>query len=116
MKKALLIVVIMLIPAMTLAENPDSRPSISFAIGGDMVSGKSSIRGFNQEHDGQNFGFSGRMSLPVSSDVTLLFGLQFRTGETEWEENIFFREQTTDYTGFGFKFRVKFYIGDSINK
>lgn len=116
MKKALLIIVVVLIPAMTLAENPDSRPSISFALGGDLASGKSSIQGLNQDADGKHFAFSGGLTLPVSTDVTLSFGLGFATGVTEWEENIFFYKQTSDYNRFGFSFEVKFYIGESINK
>lgn len=119
MKKVLpaaVIMVILLIPAMTLAENPDSRPSISFAIGGDLASGKSSRLGFNQPHDGKHFYFAGSMQLPVSEDVTLKFGLGFATGVTEWERTTFFYDQTTDYNRFGFDFGLTFYIGDSINE
>jgi len=97
-------------------ENPDSRPSISFAIAGKMASGKTSVQGFNQDHDGQDFGFSSNVSLPVSLDVTLRFGFGFSTGETEWKQNNFFYEQTSDYNQFGFSFGVTFYIGQTINK
>ena len=119
MKKALLttvIMVVMLIPAMTMAENPDSRPSISFAIGGDLSSGRTSYRGFNQPHDGKHFNFSGSMQLPVSEDVTLKFGLGIATGVTDWERTNRFYDQNTDYTQFRLNFRVTFYIGDSINE
>ena len=119
MKTALLttaIMVVMLTPAMTLAENPDSRPSISFAIGGDLASGRTSYRGFNQPLDGKHFNFAGSMMLPVSEDVTLKFGLGFTAGVTEWERTARFYDQNTDYTQFGFKFEVKFYIGESINE
>jgi len=115
MEKALLIMVVMLIPAMTFAENPDSRPSISFAIGGDLASGRTSYRGFNQPLDGKDFYLAGSMQLPVSEDVTLKFGLNFATAVTEWERTQRFYDQNTDYTQFGFRFEVKFYIGESIN-
>jgi len=116
MKKALAIIVVMLIPTMTMAENPDSRPSINFAIGGDLASGRTSYRGFNQPLDGKDFYFSGGLSLPVSTDVTLKFKLGFATGVTDWERTERFYDQNTDYTSFGFDFKVTFYIGDSINK
>ena len=119
MKKALLttvIIVVMLIPTMTIAENPDSRLSVSFAIGGDLASGRTSYRGFNQDNDGQHFGFSGKLVLPVSNDVTLGFWLGFATGETKWERTVRFYEQISSYNRFGFDFKVTFYIGDSINK
>lgn len=116
MKKAIVLVAILLVPAITLAENPDSRPSIFFGLGGDLRSGKSSKLGFNQDHDGQDIGFGASMRWPASENVTFQFGLGFSTGKTRWEENIFYYAQTTDYTRFDFSFGIRFYIGQSINK
>jgi hypothetical protein len=117
MKQLLTIVVVVLLSSATVtAQNPDSRPSISFGLSGYLSSGKFSQLGRDQNHDGGDFAFHSSLKWPVSVNVTLNFGLGFATGKTEYEENFWYYKSTFDYKQFAFTFGTTFYIGQSINK
>jgi len=116
MKKALIIMVVMLIPAMTLAENPDSRPSITVGLSGGMSTLDHEVIGLNQDGDDEYIGFGAGLKWPVSKNATINFSGRFHTGNTEWKMYYLAPPSKVDYNGFKFNFSVTLYIGKSINK
>jgi len=108
--------VFVLIPAMTLAENPDSRPSITLGLSGGLASLDYEMGVADQDGDAEQIDLSAGLKLPVSENATLNFALAFAAGNTEWKENFFYYRSKTDHQRFSFGFSATFYIGQSINK
>ena len=115
MKKALIIMVVVLIPAITLAENPDSRPSITLGFSGALASLERETGGKNQDGEGEDIRFGASIKWPISENATINFGLGLNAGNNDWKENIFYYRSMSEYRSFNFGFNVTFYIGKSIN-
>ncbi len=116
MKKLAIVLTIILLPILSVAENPDSRPSISFGIGGYTSSGEYSFRGFNQDLTGRNFQFSFGSRIPVSQDVTIWGGFAYNDSRSEGKENLFYYQSISNRNALSASLGITLYIGESINK
>jgi len=126
MKKALLVLIVVLIPAMTLAENPDSRPSIYLSIGGNLLSGKRSFklpaeigesyRKYTQDQNGEAIGIKSILTWPVSANSTLVCNISYQRIRFTENPTEIYSEIDDDLRRFSFEFGMRFYIGQSINK
>lgn len=116
MKTLTIILLICTLPVLAAAENPDSRPSISFGIGGNKMTGDYSYRGIDQDRNGSLFSLSSGFRVPVAQDITIWGGLGYSDGKHESEENFFYYRSVSNSTYVTFNAGITFYIGESINK
>lgn len=109
MKKVLIVMVAVLIPAMTMAENPDSRPSITIGISSRTISNDSEPIPLGLYFDPETVDYSFKLTLPSMKDVTLhtYFTIQ---------NALYDRTEISNYRTLDFGVAVTFYIGGSINK
>ena len=109
MTKALLIIVVVLIPALILAKNPDSRPSITVGINSRTISTDSEPALFGMHIDPESIDYLFKLTLPSTKDVTLhaYFTIQ---------DALYDRTEVGNYRTLDFGVAVTFYIGESINK
>jgi len=109
MKKTLVFMAVMLIPAITLAENPDSRPSITIGINSRTISTDSEPVLLGLYFDPETIDYSFKLTLPSTKDVTLhtYFAIQ---------NALYDRTKIGSYRTLDFGVAVTFYIGESINK
>lgn len=108
MKKALVFVAVLLIPAMTPAENPDSRPSISFGMNGQTVSISDQPLRMSDIFNVDNLGYWANFKFPSSQNITFQVKFSFQNSDIKWSAE---KYRIVDM-GFAFTF----YIGESVNK
>lgn len=117
MKTLAIVLTIILLPVLSVAENPDSRPSIQFNIGGSGGSGHMEVAGLTlQKYDRTSFQFSGGLTVPISVDATILLGGEYGKYNTEWGETFLLYGQEFKGSAFSFTVGFRFYVGGSINK
>ena len=117
MKALAILLTIILLPVLSVAENPDSRPSIQFNIGGGGGSGHMEVAGITlQKYDRNDFHFSGGLTVPISIDATVLFGGGYGKYNTEWEQTMLLYGQEFKGTSYSFSLGFRFYFGSSVNK
>lgn len=117
MKTLVIVLTIILLPVLSVAENPDSRTSIQFNIGGGSRSGHMDVAGITlQKYEGSDFRFSGGLTVPISVDATILLGGAYGKHNTDWKETFLLLGQEFKGTAFSFSVGFRFYIGKSINK
>ena len=117
MKALAIVLTIILLPVFSVAENPDSRPSIYFGLEGATGDGHQEIAGITvQKADLGQYQLSGGLTWPVNENTTLFLSSGYTKTNTEWKESIYFIGQEFKSTGLSFGVGVKLYIGKSINK
>ena len=125
MKKALLIIVVVLIPAITLAQNPDSRLSITLYGGINPGSWNLEYRSpgmstLKDDFDVESSDFGIEFRWPQTQDITFILNVRHerQSYERSWasifgDNNL---QSEHNFTSTGFHVALRFYIGKSINK
>ncbi len=108
MKKVLLIMVIVLIPTITLAENPDSRPSLSLGIGSRTISDANKPFNVGALFDAETFNLWGQLKVPRTENITI--HVEFMM------QSMIDSQESLNYRAVDIGIGVTFYIGQSINK
>lgn len=121
MKSAMIVLILLLAMPVMAAENPDSRPSITFMFHTYPSSGEVSLEAAaaptaTENYKSGHLGFSGRLCLPLEPDITFLFDFGVRRGKVEWEVMDSYYGQVVKGTDYKLGFGVRLYIGESINK
>lgn len=116
MKTLTIILVLCILPILAVAENPNSRPSISVGIGGYGSWGEYSFRGITRDLTGRNIQFSVSSKIPVSQDITLWGGFEFGDSRSVAKANRFYYKSSTDRNSFSGGVGITVYIGKSINR
>ena len=108
MKKAIVFVAILLIPAMIQAENPDSRASISLGMNGQSVSISDQPLRTSDMFNVDNLGYWAKFKFPSNQNITFQVKFCFQNSDIKWSAD---KYRIVDI-GVSFTF----YIGESINK
>jgi len=111
------ILAILCLASVSNAENPDSRPSISFGLNGASGDAETEISGVNvQNADLGQFSFASTLKWPMNENATIAFALGYSKSNTEWNESVYYLASKTKSSGISFGFGLTFYFGESVNK
>ena len=118
MKSILTITMILLFCSATaIAQNPDSRPSLTFGLEGASGDAENEISGVNvQNADIGQFHISGSLRWPMNENTAIAFGGAYSKSNSEWNESIYYLGSKVKSSGFALGLSFTFYFGESVNK
>lgn len=116
MKALAIVLTIILLPVLSVAENPDSRPSISIGVGGYSSWGSYSRMGLDQDQSGRNFSFGFGLRVPISQDATFWGAFGYDDARSEGEANFFYYQSISHRNYVSFSLGITLYFGTSVNK
>jgi len=107
--------------AIAIGENPDSRPSITFAVGKTFGSGENTVGIklpdiMKQEADISGLSFSTLLKFPATDGFTVSLVGGYSYAKTGWDENLSFYESEIEFSTYSIGFAATFYFGSSVNK
>ena len=102
-------------------ENPDSRPSITFAAGKTFGSAETTVGIklpdiMKQEADIDGLSFSALFKIPTGEGFTVSVIGGYSYSKTGWDENSYFPESEVEFSTYSVGFAATFYFGSSVNK
>ncbi len=116
MKALTIVLALILLPILLVAENPDSRPSISIGVGGYSSWGNYSRLGFDQDQTGRNVSFGLGLRVPISQNATFWGSFGYDDARSEGKANIFYYQSISNRNFVSFAAGITLYFGTSINK
>ena len=116
MRKATILILVFLVAPMVAAENPDSRPSITFALGGSIGGGNYNLDQESLDRRDHYTNYGMLIKLPLAESITLSFGSDYLSGNSDYEANLLSPHSKSTTSQVDYTLSITLYIGPSINK